>query len=129
MDIGVWMSSDVLEHKLEARYDPNKETAWNVRSLPKGLGKPGEQDRLFVASAEKWRGFFLLKKEALWAPEDKAAPITLLFDAGSWTPVRTAPVRRFRGLRVLTQDQIEILNTKPNEIHMEGDTPFKKGSL
>jgi len=117
MDVGVWMAPDVLEHKLEAQYEKNKETAWNVQSMPKGLGKPDEQDRLFVASGGKWRGYFILKKEALRAPEDKAAPITLLFDAGSWTPVKPAPVKRFRGLRVLTQEQKDILNTKDKEIY------------
>jgi hypothetical protein len=119
MDIGVWMAPAVLEHKLEARYERNKEAAWNVRSVPKGLGKPGVHDRLFVASAGVWCGYFTLEKEVLWSPEDKRAPITLLFDARSWTPVPPVAVRRFRGLRPLTEDQLNALQTETNEIPME----------
>ena len=119
MDVGIWMTPDVLEHKLEARHERNKEAAWNVRSLPKGLGRPDVQDRLFVASAGTWCGCFTLNKDVLWSPEDKSAPITLLFDTRSWTPIPPVPVNRFRGLRPLTTDQLHALQTDANEIRME----------
>jgi hypothetical protein len=51
MDVALWMSPDVLRHKLAARDERNPEAAWNVSRLPAGLGRPGAVDRLFVASA------------------------------------------------------------------------------
>ena len=101
MDIGVWMSPGVLEHKLEARAERNTLANWNTKSVPRGLGKSCDEDRLFVASRGAWRGYFVLSKEALYTPEDAAAPITLLFDTTTWTPINPMPVRRFRGIRVL----------------------------
>jgi hypothetical protein len=95
MDIGVWMSPGVLAHKLEARAERNTLANWNTKSVPRGLGESRDGDRLFVASRGAWRGYFVLSKEALYTPEDAAAPITLLFDTD---PV---PVSRFRGIRVL----------------------------
>ena len=99
MDVAVWMSPAVLEHKLSARDERNTIVTWNVALVPRGLGRPGIVDRVFVASAGAWRGYFILSKEALWTPEDPAAPYTLLLDTSSWTPVPPTPVRRFRGLR------------------------------
>jgi hypothetical protein len=101
MDIGIWMSPEVLSHKLEARTESNTLASWNTKSLPMGLGGSGQSDRLFVASQGVWCGYFLLSKEALWTPEDATAPFTLLFDTKSWTPIAPVPVKRFRGLRVL----------------------------
>ena len=101
MDIGVWMSPGVLAHKLEARAERTTLANWNTKSVPRGLGQPAEEDRLFVASRGAWRGYFVLSKEALYTPEDAAAPITLLFDTTTWTPIDPVPVSRFRGLRVL----------------------------
>jgi len=101
MDIGVWMSPGVLAHKLEARAERNTLANWNTKSVPRGLGESCEGDRLFVASRRAWRGYFVLSKEALYTPEDAAAPITLLFDTTTWTPIDPVPASRFRGLRVL----------------------------
>jgi hypothetical protein len=101
MDIGVWMSPGVLAHKLEARAERNTLANWNTKSVPRGLGESCEEDRLFVASRGVWRGYFVLSKEALYTPEDAVAPITLLFDATTWTPIDPVPVSRFRGIRVL----------------------------
>jgi len=104
MDIGVWMSPGVLAHKLEARGQRNTLATWNTKTVPRGLGESCDGDRLFVASRGAWRGYFVLSKEALYTPEDAAAPITLLFDTMTWTPIDPAPVSRFRGLRVLERD-------------------------
>ena len=101
MDIGVWMSPEVLEHKLEARTERNTLASWNTKSVPRGLGQSGEVDRLFVATRGAWTGYFVLSKEALWTPEDATAPFTLIFDTGTWTPIDSVPVNRFRGVRVL----------------------------
>jgi hypothetical protein len=102
MDIGVWMAPEVLQHKLEARLERNTLASWNVRSIPSGLGESGP-DRLFVASRGEWVGFFELEQDVLWTPDDPAAPVALLFDTRSWTPVHPGPVRRFRGIRALRQ--------------------------
>ena len=96
MDIGVWMSAEVLEHKLEARCAGNPEQAWNLSRWPTRLSSEGEH-RLFVAVSGAWRGYFTLSPEALYSPNDPSVPYTLLFDTRSWTPMLPAPVKRFRG--------------------------------
>ncbi len=101
MDIGVWMSPDVLAHKLDARAERNTVASWNTNAVPGGLGQSGEADRLFVATRGAWTGYFRLSTEVLWTPEDAVAPLTLLFDTATWTPIDPVPVRRFRGIRVL----------------------------
>jgi hypothetical protein len=108
MDIGVWMSPAVLAHKLEARAERNTLANWNTKSVPTGLGQSCDGDRLFVASRGAWRGYFVLSKEALYTPEDAAAPITLLFDTTTWTPIDPVPVSRFRGLRPLKRGPTEL---------------------
>jgi hypothetical protein len=80
VDVAVCMSEAVLAHKLEARDEKNTIVTWNVARLPRGLGQAGTVDRLFVASAGRWRGYFILSKEALWSPEDEAAPDALIVD-------------------------------------------------
>jgi hypothetical protein len=101
MDIGVWMSPEVLAHKLEARAERNTLASWNTKSVPSGLGRPGEVDRLFVATRGAWTGYFVLSKEALWTPEDATAPFTLILDTKTWTQIDPVPASRFRGVRVL----------------------------
>jgi hypothetical protein len=96
MDIGVWMSDQVLEHKLQAQQEKNTEQAWNLSRWPKGFTAE-ERHRLFVASGGAWRGYFTLSGEALFNPDDKSAPYTLLFDACSWTPIEPVPTKHFRG--------------------------------
>ena len=103
MDIGVWISPGVLAHKLEVRTERNTLASWNTKSVPGGLGQSWELDRLFVASRGAWRVYFVLSKEALWTPEDAAAPFTLLFDTTTWTPIEPLPVSRFRGVRPLAR--------------------------
>jgi hypothetical protein len=107
MDIGVWMSPGVLAHKLEARAERSTLANWNTKSVPRGLGQSAEKDRLFVASRGAWRGYFVLSKEALYTPEDAAAPFTLLFDTTTWTPIDPVPSSSFRGIRVLERGPTE----------------------
>jgi hypothetical protein len=95
VDIGVWMSADTLEEKLDARGEKNPEHAWNLARWPSGLSADGEH-RLFVAMNGAWRGYFKLAKDALYNPDDRT-PYTLLFDTRSWTPIPPTPVKRFRG--------------------------------
>jgi hypothetical protein len=96
MDIGVWMSAQVLEHKLQAREEQNSEQAWNLSRWPTGFTQQGEH-RLFVAVKGAWRGYFILSSEALLSPNDPSVPFTLLFDTCSWTPIDPVPTKRFRG--------------------------------
>jgi hypothetical protein len=109
VDVAVCMSEAVLAHKLEARDEKNTIVTWNVARLPRGLGQPGTVDRLFVASAGRWRGYFILSKEALWSPEDEAAPYALIVDTTTWTPVATTPAPSFRGVRALSS----LVGTQP----------------
>jgi len=104
------MSAEVLDHKLEAQTDRNTEEAWNVRSVPKGLGKPGQVDRLFVACNGAWCGFFKLSPEVLWSPVDKKAPWTLLFDTKTWSSIKPVPVKRFRGIRNIDSEGLISIN-------------------
>ena len=96
MDIGVWMSAEVFAHKLQAREEDNTEQAWNLTRWPKGFTEEGE-NHLFAAVKGAWRGYFTLNPEALFNPDDKSAPFTLLFDTCTWTPIPALPVKRFRG--------------------------------
>lgn len=100
MNIGVWMSKQILAHKLEARHEKNPEQAWNLAKWPIRFSEPGE-NRLFVASDGKWRGYFKLAKDALYNPND-ATPYTLLFNTRTWTSISPTPVKRFRGFTYKT---------------------------
>ncbi len=96
MNIGVCMSTEILADKLQARQEDNTEQAWNLSRWPTGLTQDGEH-RLFVASKGAWRGCFTLSREALFNPNDRSVPFTLLFDTRTWTPIRSVPAKRFRG--------------------------------
>ena len=96
MDIGVWMGAEVLAHKLQARQQANTEQAWNLSRWPARLSQQGEH-RLFVAVNGAWRGYFKLSSDALYNPNDDAAPFSLLFDTCTWTPIEPVPTKRFRG--------------------------------
>jgi hypothetical protein len=103
MDLGVAMSAEVLEDKLEyARDKKRTEGTWNTRRLPKRL-ETGWNNRLLVASSGAWRGWFPLSGEVLWCPEDHDAPYALIFDTRGWTPIPPVPVPRFRGWRYLDE--------------------------
>jgi len=96
MNIGVCMLTEVLADKLQARQEDNTEQAWNLSRWPKGFTQDGEH-RLFVASKGAWRGYFTLRGEALFNPNDRSVPFTLLFDTRTWTSIRPVPAKRFRG--------------------------------
>ena len=109
MNIGVYWSPAVLEHKLERRTHRGRaEEVWNVRRLPKGLGdNAAGDDRLFVASGRRWAGSFRLVPEILYTPTDPACPYALIFDAKSWTPIDgTVPCKPFRGWTYKVPEQI-----------------------
>ena len=95
VDIGVWMSREVLQEKLALRGSHNPEGAWNLRRWPTRLSQG--DNRLFVASAGAWCGYFKLSTDALYNPDDPAAPYTLLLDTGTWMPIAPVPVKPFRG--------------------------------
>lgn len=99
MDLGVSMSADVLEDKLDCAHDgKNPETVWNTKRVPTHL-EPGWNNRLFVACGGSWRGYFPLSGEVLWSPEDERAPCGLIFDTRGWTRIVPVPIQRFRGWR------------------------------
>ena len=99
VDIGVYWSPAVLEHKLErrdARGDP--EEIWNCVRLPKGLDVDPDGNYLFVASARRWAGFFKLSPEVTYAPEDPRCPFGLLLRVKTWTTIDLeVPRSPFRG--------------------------------
>lgn len=92
-----WVVDEPRRPGAQARGAEREEhdAAWNVAQLPVGLGQPGEVDHLFIASDRKWRGYFLLRKEALWSPEDRRAPFTILFDTRTWKEIAPLSVARF----------------------------------
>ena len=96
MDIGVWMSREVLEDKLGLRRERNPEGAWNLYRWPSGFVE-GDENRLFVASEGAWRGYFTLADGALVNRNDPTAGFTLLFDTRTWTEIAPISVARFRG--------------------------------
>lgn len=97
VDMGVTMSPEVLEDKLEHAEDgKNPEATWNTRRLPTKL-EPGWNNRLFVACAGVWRGYFPLSGDVLWNPDDEKAPYALIFDTRRWTRIPPSPAPRFRG--------------------------------
>ena len=101
MDLGVTMSTEVLEHKLEEAAERHRRVAtWNTRRLPKRL-TPGWTNRLFVACEGFWRGYFALSDEVCWNPEDEAAPYALIFDPGQWTAITPISAPYFRGWKYL----------------------------
>jgi hypothetical protein len=94
MDVGVWMSREVLAHKRDRQHGTQ---VWNLRRVPQGLGaEESESHRLFVAVEGHWRGFFRLRTPILHNPHDPGGAYALVFDPGTWTAVlpERAPVRR-----------------------------------
>jgi hypothetical protein len=84
MDIGVWMSRGVLEHKRSPEYGTQ---VWNLRQLPEGFPAAPGPHRLFVAVDGHWRGFFRLLPQVLRNDSDPHARFTLAFDPRTWTPI------------------------------------------
>jgi len=90
------MGRATLDDKLSLRGHDNSVATWTLRRWPSGYQERG-QNRLFVASAGAWRGYFVLATDALVNFDDPAAPYTLLFDTRTWTPVRPTKAKPFRG--------------------------------
>jgi len=101
VDMGVTMSPEVLEDKLEeAREGKHREATWNTKRPPTRL-TPGWTNRLYVACRGYWRGYFPLSGDVLWNPQDEVAPVAMLFDASRWTRIKPVEAPRFRGWRYL----------------------------
>jgi hypothetical protein len=75
---------------------------------------PRRGHRLFVAVGGLWQGYFVLKDEILWCPEDKRCPYALLFDPRTWVDIKALPTKRFRGFTYNTPKPDDILPTPPN---------------
>ena len=83
MDIGIQMGWEALEDELEERENPRRsEVTWSLTRLPK-LDDPGV-NRLFVSVGGAWQGYFVIKNEVLWNPEDPRCPYALIFDTTTW---------------------------------------------
>jgi len=102
MDIGLYWSPAVLEHKLERRHLPHREEVWNCRHLPKGMGIDSSGDWLVIGSQRRWVGAFRLVPQVLFNPADSACPYSLIFDANSWHVFPAPPpCTPFRGWKYL----------------------------
>jgi hypothetical protein len=100
MDLGIVMRGEVLHDKRADGRAGRAVATWNTRRLPTRL-TPGWTNRLFVACAGWWRGYFPLSGDVLWNPQDESAPYALIFDPRQWTPLAPVPSPRFRGWRYL----------------------------
>ncbi len=119
MDIGVWMSREVLEHK---RQDDVAVQAWNLRLLPDGFANTPGVGQMFVAVDGHWRGFFRLAPKIIRNEADPACPYTLVFNPRSWTPIlpERAPQRDRRTGFTLAVPTMEI--SIPKRTRQENET-------
>jgi hypothetical protein len=100
MDLGIVMRGEVLHDKRADGRAGRAVATWNTRRAPTRL-TPGWTNRLVVASAGAWRGYFPLSGDGLWNPRDETAPYALIFDPRHWTPIAAVPAPPFRGWRYL----------------------------
>ena len=100
MDLGVVMRGEILADKRAAGRAGRRLATWNTRRVPMRLTE-GWTNRLFVACAGSWRGYFPLSGDVVWNPTDEAAPYALVFDPRRWTAITAVPSPRFRGWRYL----------------------------
>jgi hypothetical protein len=108
IDIGIHTSAEALEDKLEERENPRKrDLTWNLTRLPEFSGEGPH--RLFVATSSVWQGYFILKDEVLFSPEDTRCPYALLFDPRSWVEIKPLKTKRFRGFTYNTPAPAEII--------------------
>ncbi len=128
MDIGIHTTSEALEDKLDERENTRrKDLAWNLTLLPEfPLEGP---HRLFVAVGGVWQGYFVLRDEILWNPEDARCPYALLFDPRSWVDIKPLKTKRFRGFTYNTPSPAEVMPLSPTSIPVAGDPgPPRPGS-
>ena len=112
MDIGIQMGWEALEDKLEERENPRpRELTWNLNRLPK-LDSHGE-NRLFVSVKGTWQGYFVLKDEVLFSPEDSRCPYALIFNPKTWVEIKPLKTVRFRGFTYNTPATREVVPVKP----------------
>lgn len=95
MQIGVRMSWEALEDKLEQRDSKRREATWQLNRLPKGLSDG--PNYLFIAVGGSWVGYFRLADDILWNPDDERTPYSLIFDTSTWREIRPIEAKRFRG--------------------------------
>lgn len=100
MDLGIVMRGEVLQDKRADGQAGRPVATWNTRRLPTRL-TPAWTNRLFVACAGWWRGYFPLSGDILWNPQDETAPYALIFDPRGWTPICAVRAPAFRGWRYL----------------------------
>ena len=96
MNLGVWMSRAVWQHKREG---VERSQVWNLRQLPAGLTGRKATARLYVAIRGCWRGYFQFHA-FLFNPSDSDCPFALVFDPRSWTsipPTQAPPQDRRSG--------------------------------
>lgn len=89
MDLGVWMSTEVLARKRDAGEQYTQ--GWNMKTLPDEFSHSPGPHRLFVAVDSQWRGFFMLQPWVEHNPDDETSPWALVFDANTWTAIRPQP--------------------------------------
>jgi hypothetical protein len=88
------MRGEVLQDKRADGRAGRAVATWNTRRVPTRL-TAGWTNRLFVASAGSWRGYFPLSGDVLWNQKDDVAPYALIFDPRQWTPIIAVPVPPF----------------------------------
>jgi hypothetical protein len=98
MDLGVMMRREILADKRADGRGGRRTATWNTHRLPTRLTE-GWTNRLFVAWAGVWSGYFPLSGDVLRNPTDAAAPYALIFYPRWWTPIAAVPARPFRGGR------------------------------
>jgi hypothetical protein len=108
MQIGIRMSWEVLEDKLEQRESARREATWQLNRLPKGLSESEGPNYLFVAVGARWVGYFQLAGDVLWNPEDERTPYSLIFDTTTWREIRPLAAARFRGFTYETPRPEEV---------------------
>jgi hypothetical protein len=91
MDLGIVMRGEVLQDRRADGRAGRAVATWNTRRLPTRV-TPGWTNRLFVACAGWWRGYFLLSWDVLWNPKDETAPYALTSIRG--TGRQSRPCRR-----------------------------------
>jgi hypothetical protein len=113
MDIGIQMGWEAFEDKLEERGNPRRsDVTWSLTRLPR-LDDQGE-NRLFVSVGGAWQGYFILKNEILWSPEDSRCPYALIFDTRTWVEIRPVKTRRFRGFTYDTPKPEDVVPARPS---------------
>jgi hypothetical protein len=123
MDLGVVMGREVLEDKLEHGRAARAVATWNTRRAPT-RSTPGWTNRLFVACAGWWRGYFALSGDVYWNPQGAQAPYALIFDPRRWTSMAAVRAPGFCGWRYLDSPPGgTATSARFDEPRVEGSTP------